>query len=143
MAAHAPMAPPRRLGLTLGLTLGRTLARIAGVGAAAGLILALVGAGTAAYADTPVSWQKVAPVSVFQFVVLLLLIPGGIALVIALLVSLPYMRRERAGYSPGQAWRGESVWFGGPRQGLDRADGLNEIDREKADEQTGGVGAQW
>lgn len=55
-----------------------------------------------------------------DFVIVLLLIPGGIALIITLLVMLPSLIKGDS-YHPGQAWQGQPEWFGGPRKGADAA----------------------
>jgi hypothetical protein len=48
----------------------------------------------------------------------LVVIPLALFGLIWLLVYLPSMTRGEK-YKPGQAWRGEPEWFGGPRGGLE------------------------
>ena len=44
-------------------------------------------------------------------------IPIGLFILITLLVYIPSMTKNES-YRPGQAWRGEPTWFGGPRGGF-------------------------
>jgi hypothetical protein len=75
----------------------------------------------AASADAPDSWQNPPSVSPLHTVLVLVVIPVGLFVLITLLVCLPSMSRNQ-GYQPGQAWRGEPEWFGGPRAGLEAVD---------------------
>ena len=74
-----------------------------------------------AAADTPAAWEQAPDVSVLGFLLVLLIIPIGAAAVIALLAVLPSMARDK-GYEPGQSWRGQPEWFGGPTKGVGAAD---------------------
>ena len=96
----------------------------------------------ASSADTPQGWEKAPSVSGLQYVVLLLLIPLGLAAVIALLVSLPSLAKDR-GYQPGQSWRGESEWFGGPRAGVSAAAEVSPEQLEASSRETGGTSGTW
>ncbi len=91
-----------------------------------------------ALADTPEAWEDAPEVSGFDFLLVLALIPLGLALVIALLAAVPAIVRGNKGYQPGRAWHGEPQWFGGPREGADAADKA-----ETADTETGGASARW
>lgn len=73
-----------------------------------------------ALADTPADWGSSPHVSALKWLLVLLIIPGGIALVIALLVMLPSLVRGDS-YKPGQTWAGDDEWFGGPRKGVEAA----------------------
>jgi hypothetical protein len=96
----------------------------------------------AASADRPEGWSKAPHVSGLQFLVVLLLIPLGLAAVIALLVSVPSLVSDR-GYQPGQSWRGESEWFGGPRAGVTAAADVTPEELEASSHDTGGTSGKW
>lgn len=114
------------------LTLRRSL-----VALATGALLVLA-APAAALADTPESWADAPEVSGFDFLLVLALIPLGLAAVIALLALVPALVRGNKGYQPGRAWHAEPLWFGGPREGADAADKAGTADTE-----TGGASARW
>ncbi len=103
-------------------------------------VLLVVGALPAGAA--PSDWPEAPSVSVLEFLLVLLIIPTGLALVIALLAALPSMRGGDATYQPGLAWRHEAEWFGGPRDGLEKAD---KTDREaiEASGERGGASGHW
>lgn len=110
---------------------------------AAAAFLVLAGALLdASAADTPQGWEKEASVSGLQYLVVLLLIPLGLAAVIALLVSVPSLASDR-GYQPGQSWRGESEWFGGPRTGVAAAAEVTPEQLEASSRDTGGTSGRW
>ncbi|MGA8211609.1 MAG: hypothetical protein WB798_15830, partial [Nocardioidaceae bacterium] len=69
-----------------------------------------------AHAEAPETWEQPPDVSVLHGLLVVLGIPAGLFVLITLLVVLPSMGRDRD-YSPGQAWRAEPEWFGGPRSG--------------------------
>lgn len=91
-----------------------------------------------ALAVPPASWPDPEPVSALDYLLVLLVIPAGLALLITLLSYLPGMIRGE-GYTPGRAWRGESEWFGGPKDGLQAADKA-EV---PAEGERGGASARW
>jgi hypothetical protein len=93
-------------------------------------------------ADTPQGWEKAPSVSGLHYVVVLVLIPLGLAAVIALLVSVPSLVSDR-GYQPGQSWRGESEWFGGPRAGVTAAADVTPEQLEASSRDTGGTSGRW
>jgi hypothetical protein len=105
-------------------------------------LVAVVGLPAVASADTPASWDKAPHVSGLQFLVVLVLIPLGLALVISLLAALPSLIHDR-GYEPGQSWRAEAEWFGGPQKGVDAADELSPQEIEAAESGRGGTSGQW
>jgi hypothetical protein len=119
----------------------RTLLRRAVLAVSAALV-AVVALPAVALADTPAAWENEKHVSGLQFLVVLVLIPLGIALVISLLTVLPSMINDR-GYEPGQSWRSEAEWFGGPRKGVEAADDLSEKQIEAAEADRGGTSGQW
>jgi hypothetical protein len=105
-------------------------------------VVAVVGLPGLASADTPAAWAEDPHVSGLEFLLVLVLIPLGIALVISLLVSLPSMVRDR-GYEPGQSWRAEAEWFGGPRKGVEAAEELSPQQIETAESGRGGTSGKW
>ena len=89
------------------------------------------------------SWRWGAPdVSGLQFLVVLVLIPAGLALTISLLAVLPSIIKD-SGYAPGQSWRAEAEWFGGPQKGVEAAEDLSPQQLEAAESGRGGTSAQW
>ena len=95
-----------------------------------------------AAAATPVGWEKEPDVSPLGFLLVLLIIPLGLFLVVTLLALLPGMASDK-GYEPGQSWRGESEWFGGPTRGLAAADQVTPQQLETSSQQTGGTSGRW
>lgn len=93
-------------------------------------------------AATPEQWEAVPDVSPLGFLVVLVLIPLGLAAVIALLAVLPSLARDK-GYQPGQEWRGEPEWFGGPTQGVRAADESTPEQIESRSQDTGSTSARW
>jgi hypothetical protein len=104
----------------------------------AALVLVL-GAPVAASAVEPVGWPDPPSVSGLDFLLVLFLIPLGIAVVISVLAALPSMLGDK-GYEPGQSWRSQPEWFGGPRKGVEAAD---ETDPEELEAGQGGTSARW
>lgn len=101
----------------------------------AGVLVAIAAGASPAFADEPSGSEYTPPVSVFHFLVIVLLIPLGLALVISVLAALPSWIKGDS-YSPGQPWVGEGEWFGGPRKTVDPADEPQAI--ESAGERGGG-----
>lgn len=99
-------------------------------------------AASPAGAATPEQWESVPDVSVLGFLTVLVLIPLGLAAVIALLTLLPSLARDK-GYEPGQEWRGEPEWFGGPTAGVQAAHETTPEQIESRSEGTGGTSAHW
>ena len=96
----------------------------------------------AAFADTPAAWENEKHVSGLQFLIVLVLIPAGLFVVISLLAALPSIISDR-GYEPGQSWRSEAEWFGGPRKGLEAADEVTPAQIEASEKDRGGTSGQW
>jgi len=119
----------------------RSLLRRAVLAISAALV-AVVAMPATAFADTPAGWADAPDVSGLEFLVVLVLIPVGLSLVIALLAALPSMIGDR-GYEPGQSWRAEAEWFGGPRKGVEASDDLSPEQIEAADSGRGGTSGQW
>ncbi|WP_310964245.1 hypothetical protein [Nocardioides terrisoli] len=110
----------------------RTFAR----SAALAVTVALPFVAAPAFAEPPAAWGSEPHVSGLDFLVVLLLIPAGLALVITLLVMLPSLVKGDS-YRPGEAWHGMPEWFGGPRKGTDAALPAKE------DQGQGGAGATF
>lgn len=89
-----------------------------------------------ALADTPIGWPDAPDVSALDFLLVVLLIPLGLAIVIALAAALPDIIRGDA-YRKGELYTGEDQWFGGPRQGI--APGADAADASDK----GGASARW
>lgn len=119
----------------------RSAVRRAVVSLALGLV-ALVGLPATAFADTPASQADAPEVSGLQFLIVLVLIPVALFLAIALFAALPSMISDK-GYEPGQSWRAEAEWFGGPRKGIDAADELSPAQIEASEADRGGTSGQW
>jgi hypothetical protein len=105
-------------------------------------LVAVVALPGIASADTPAAWDEAPHVSGLDFLLVLVLIPVGVGLVITLLTTLPSMIHDR-GYEPGQSWRAEAEWFGGPRKGVDAADDLSPQEIEAAESGRGGTSGEW
>jgi len=139
-------APHRtRLGYPSGVTNHqappRNLLRRALLAFAAALVT-VVALPAVAAADTPADWAKAPHVSGLEFLLVLVLIPLGIALVITVLTLLPSLIHDR-GYEPGQSWRAEAEWFGGPRKGVEAAEDLSPKQIETAESGRGGTSGEW
>lgn len=95
-------------------------------------------------AAVPEGWSDPAPVDTLEALALL---AGGPLLLFALVTLAVYLpalaRGERV--RPGEE-RTESVWFGGPRQGIEAADRVAAErleDRQLEGRDTGGAHGQW
>jgi hypothetical protein len=95
-----------------------------------------------ASADTPSAWEKAPDVSPLGFLLVIFIIPVGIAAVLALLTILPSLASDK-GYEPGQSWRGEAEWFGGPTKGVTSAQQVTPAQIEASSKDTGGTSARW
>lgn len=106
----------------------------------------VTGATGAAFADAPEQWQDNGPVSPLHVLLVLAVIPIGLFLLIVLLVYLPSMSRGHS-YRPGQAWRNEPEWFGGPRGGVEAADqqpaAVGSGSADTAETERGGASGRW
>lgn len=127
MLTHEALRPIRRSLLALSLALALVL-----------------GAATLnpAAAVEPQGWDSGPDVTVFNYLLLILIIPLGLAIVITVLTLLPSLASKR-GYEPGQAWRGEAQWFGGPTKGVKSADDVTPEQIESRSKDTGGTSANW
>ncbi len=103
----------------------------------------LVSLAAPAMAAPPEAWPETEPPSTFSMLLVLVLIPLGLVAVISLLVLVPAMARGEK-YTPGQAWRGESEWFGGPRGGVAASDTTQpEAIESSEDSDRGGASGRW
>lgn len=95
-----------------------------------------------ALAAPPEAWPDTEPASAIGYLLVLLVIPLGLALLIALLASVPKLvRGER--YTPGLSWRNETEWFGGPKDGVEAADRTDPKALEGESAERGGASARW
>jgi hypothetical protein len=104
--------------------------------------IAVTGATGAAFADAPDSWAESPSVPLLRALVVYLLIPLGLFVLITLLVYIPSMSRSES-YQPGQVWRGEPTWFGGPRQGLAAVEATPPAAGSDAGSTRGGTSGRW
>jgi len=95
-----------------------------------------------ASADQPEAWQSTPDVSAFEFVLLLVILPLGAAALITLLTLVPLLISDR-GYQPGQSWRSQTEWFGGPSKGVKAADDVTSEQIEERSKGTGGTSGNW
>jgi hypothetical protein len=104
----------------------------------------VMGSLSAASADAPDSWENDPPVSALHVLLVLVLIPLGLFVLITLLVYIPSMSKAES-YQPGQAWRGEPTWFGGPRGGLEAVEkgSPTQIGSGEAESDRGGASGRW
>ena len=101
--------------------------------------------GTAS-ADAPVQWEDHGPYSPLYVITILVLIPAGLFALITLLVYLPSMMHKGESYHPGQPWRNEAEWFGGPRGGVgavDRTEQPLAVSGSDHTQDKGGASGKW
>jgi hypothetical protein len=99
----------------------------------------------AAFASPPNTWREAPPVSPLHVIAVLVLVPLGLFVIITLLVYLPSMSRN-AGYHPGEVWRYEPQWFGGPGGGVEALDAADETEQPRAvtaGQDRGGASGRW
>lgn len=113
------------------------------VGAVAALTLAaLLAPPAAAHAAPPEGWAPT-DTSALQFLMVLLILPLGLFLVIAVL-SMLSTSGTSGRYTPGLAWRNEDEWFGGPRAGIEATDRVDPAELEGPEgTDRGGASARW
>ncbi len=122
-------------------SLRRRLRPVILLAVAAWLVLGVVGS---ASADTPEggTWETPPEASPFGYLLILAIIPLGAAAVIALLAVLPSIIGDK-GYEPGQSWRGDTEWFGGPTKGVKAADDVTPDQIEQSSQGGGGTSGRW
>ncbi len=101
------------------------------------LVLAVA---TPALAAPPEQWVEADPVSPLGYLLVLLFIPAALFVVISLLVSSGSSGKDGSGYQPGLPWRHEPEWFGGPRDGAEKAEQTRLRALEGAE---GGASDRW
>jgi hypothetical protein len=116
--------------------------------------LLVTGAAGAAFASPPNTWQEGPPVSALHVILVLAIPPLALFVIITLLTYLPSMSRN-AGYHPGEVWRYDAQWFGGPRGGVEaldaaeqpalshRTENVDEPGAVTADPTRGGASGRW
>jgi hypothetical protein len=110
--------------------------------------LLVTGAAGAAVASPPNTWKEGPPVSPLHVILVLCVAPLALFVIITLLTYLPSMSRS-ARYHPGEVWRYDPQWFGGPRGGVEALEAAEQP--EKADEPDavtagptrGGASGRW
>ncbi len=95
-----------------------------------------------AAADAPAGWDSAPPVSALDMLLVLVIIPLGLAAVLTMLTVLPSLAGKK-GYEPGQAWRGEAEWFGGPAKAVGSDAEMSPEQIESRSKDTGGTSASW
>jgi hypothetical protein len=95
-----------------------------------------------ALASPPAQWGPQPSVDPLHALLVYLIIPGGLFLLITLLVYVPSMARGQK-YQPGLAWRNEPEWFGGPSGGVEAAENADQAAAEGESGQRGGASARW
>lgn len=95
-----------------------------------------------ALAAPPETWPEGSQVSAFDMLLVIALIPLGLALLISVLAYVPAMARGER-YTPGLAWRRENEWFGGPKDGLETVDRGDTARDDDAATERGGASARW
>ncbi len=109
-----------------------------------GLLVTGITGAEPAQADAPDTWENSPAVDPLHALLVLAVIPIGLFALITLLVYIPSMSKAES-YKPGQAWRGEPTWFGGPRGGLEGAETESraEIGRGEPVSTRGGASGRW
>ena len=137
------------------VTSGLSVRRAAGVVALTSAPVLVLGARPATAAP-PEQWPEAEPASTLEVLLLLGAVPVALFLLITLLVYVPSMARGER-YTPGRAWRAETVWFGGPKGGIEAADKVEPAalepgrqqpadgahEAQPASQDRGGASARW
>lgn len=110
--------------------------------AAAATAVVLAASAAPASADTPVAWDQPPEVSVLGFLLVLVILPVGLALVVALLSVLPSLAGDKD-YEAGGSWRGDPEWFGAPTKGVGAADSVSPEQLEASSKGSGGTSGSW
>lgn len=105
------------------------------------LVLTSVSAAVAAGTPDGEAWDADA-VSPLGLLLVLVILPVGLAVVVTLLALLPSMARDR-GYAAGAGWRGDAEWFGSPTRGVDAADDVTPEQLEAGSTGAGGTSGRW
>jgi hypothetical protein len=99
-----------------------------------------------AFAEAPSTWADTPHVSAAHVILVLVVIPVALFALITLLVYVPSMKKGES-YHPGQPWRSEAEWFGGPKGGVEAADRVQPaaVGAGHQDDETGrgGTSGRW
>jgi hypothetical protein len=100
-----------------------------------------------AFAEAPNTWEDPPSVSPAHAILVLAVIPLALIALITLLVYVPSMSKGER-YQPGQPWRNEAEWFGGPRGGVEAADRVAQptavgSGHEGDEPDRGGTSGRW
>lgn len=121
------------------MTNSRRILRLTVTAAILGLVASVTLLATPASADVPDGWSDPDPVNNFHALLVVGLIPVGIALLITFLVYVPaFLKGERI--APG-AIGADDEWFGGPRHGT--AELAAPAGDKAADTEVGGASGRW
>ena len=108
--------------------------------AACALALLAVAAPTTAYAVPAEGWPVAPEVSGLQILVLVLLIPLGLAIVLGLAVSLPGLAAGRSQKSGSNV---PATWMGGPKEGTDTLPEGSSASDDTGSDARGGSSGSW
>jgi hypothetical protein len=107
--------------------------------------LVAVSATGAASAAEPATWTENTDVNPWHAILVYVVIPLALFAVITLLALLPTMGKSQS-YHPGEAWRGEPEWFGGPRGGVHTLEAGTPVDagsNQAGGSHRGGASGSW
>jgi hypothetical protein len=90
-----------------------------------------------AFAAPPEAWPTADSVSGLEFLLVLLIIPLGLAVVISVLATVPSLVGGNKRGSV-ETWREEKEWFGGPKDGVEATEKAEPGEGER-----GGASARW
>jgi hypothetical protein len=95
-----------------------------------------------AFAVPPESWPEPEPTGALDYLLVLFLIPLGLALVVSLLAVVPSMvGGQKSSRDP--AWRTENEWFGGPKDGVEAIEGNEAEAADRPGSDRGGASGRW
>lgn len=133
MSATRPVNTPRH---TSGL-LRRSLRTGALLGTSAAVLLLTSGPVSAEPAE---GWPVAPEVPVAQILTLVLLIPVGLAVVLAVLFGLPGLAADRSQKSSSNV---PATWMGGPKEGTDTLPEGSSASDDTGSDARGGASARW
>lgn len=103
---------------------------------------------SSAFADAPSTWGNDPKVSPLHAILVYAVFPIALFVIITLLVYVPSMSKSQS-YQPGQPWRHEPQWFGGPRGGVEALEATQQpgahaaAPTEQAEQTRGGASGRW
>ena len=101
--------------------------------------ISLAALASPAHAVPPDAWEDPDNGSMLEQLLILVGIPLLIIAVITLLTYLPSLTRKKSS-QPSHAFQERSEWMGGPRKGIDAADGSTA---EESSSSRGGASGSW